>query len=148
MPRGGCEATSRRFENFRNGRGRPRISRKSAVHINTMATKLPATALWPPTRIMRVIRGLETSTGPLYVTTDTGRAYVKTLGNPEGPDALVSEWIGTRLAQWLGLPTFDIAVVEYPEGLEFKLPKGCMSVISLFALVVQGAPRAASWSCS
>jgi len=56
--------------------------------------------------------------------TDAGKAYVKTLGNPEGPDALVSEWIGTRLAQWLGLPTFDVAVVEYPD-LEFKLPKGC-----------------------
>jgi len=34
-----------------------------------------------------------------------GWAYVKTLGNPEGPDALVSEWIGTKLAAWMGLPT-------------------------------------------
>ncbi len=89
-----------------------------------MATKLSATAPWPPTRIIRVIRGLETSTGPLHVRTDAGRAYVKTLGNPEGPDALVSECLGTRLAQWLGLPTFDVAVVDYPDELEVKLPKG------------------------
>jgi hypothetical protein len=74
---------------------------------------------------MRVIRGLDTSTGPLYVMTDAGRAYAKTLGNPEGPDALVSEWIGTGLARWLGLPTFDVAVVDYPDELSFKLPKGC-----------------------
>ena len=66
-----------------------------------MAPNLPATAPWPPTRIVLVIRGLESSTGPLHVMTDAGRAYVKTLGNPEGPDALVAEWIGTRLAQWL-----------------------------------------------
>jgi len=57
--------------------------------------------------------------------TDAGRAYAKTLGNPEGPDALVSEWIGTGLARWLGLPTFDVAVVDYPDELSFKLPKGC-----------------------
>jgi hypothetical protein len=55
-----------------------------AVQTKAMATKLSATAPWPPTRITRVIRGLETSTGPLYVTTDAGRAYVNTLGNPEG----------------------------------------------------------------
>ncbi len=97
----------------------------SAVYTNAMATKPPATVPWPPTRVRRVIRGLETSTGPLYVMTDAGLAFVKTLGNPEGPDALVSEWIGTRLAQWLGLTTFDVAVVEYPEELEFTLPKGC-----------------------
>lgn len=90
-----------------------------------MATKNPVPSPWHPTRVMRVIRGLDTSTGPLYVMTDAGRAYAKTLGNPEGPDALVSEWIGTGLARWLGLPTFDVAVVDYPDELSFKLPKGC-----------------------
>jgi hypothetical protein len=49
--------------------------------------------------------------------TDAGKAFVKTLGNPEGPAALISEWIGTRLAAWLGLPTFDIAIVDYPDEL-------------------------------
>jgi hypothetical protein len=96
-----------------------------AVYSKAMATKTPAPTPWPPTRITRVIRGLGTSTGPLYVMTDVGRAYVKTLGNPEGPDALVSEWIGTRLARWLGLRTFDVAVVDYPAELEVALPQGC-----------------------
>jgi hypothetical protein len=90
-----------------------------------MATMTPDPSPWAPTRVTRVIRGLDTSTGALYVMTDAGRAYAKTLGNPEGPDALISEWIGTGLARWLGLPTFDVAVVDYPEELRSKLPKGC-----------------------
>lgn len=62
-----------------------------------------------------------------FVMTDAGRAYVKTLGNPQGSDALVSEWLGTKLAAWLGLPTFDIAVVDYPDELRTDLTDGCVT---------------------
>ena len=44
--------------------------------------------------------------------TDESLAVVKTLGNPEGPHALAREWIITRLADWFGLQTFDIAQLE------------------------------------
>jgi hypothetical protein len=90
-----------------------------------MATKPPSDGPWVPNRVIRVIERRDTSTSPLLVMTDAGRAFVKTLGNPEGPDALVSEWIGTKLAAWLGLPIFDIAVVNYPKDLVFALTKGC-----------------------
>ncbi|MEZ4411300.1 MAG: hypothetical protein R3A52_33185 [Polyangiales bacterium] len=54
-----------------------------------------------------------TSTRPAKVVTDAGQAMVKLLGNPQGPHALAREWVGTRVAAWLGLPTFDMAMIEY-----------------------------------
>ncbi len=47
--------------------------------------------------------------------TDQGLAVIKTLGNPEGPHALAREWIVTRLANWFGLQTFDIAQILISE---------------------------------
>lgn len=93
-----------------------------------MATKPKTPEPWHPTRVIRVIDRCDTSTSPLLVMTDAGKAFVKTLGNPEGPPALISEWIGTNLAAWLGLPTFDIAIVEYPKDLVFPLTKGCETI--------------------
>ena len=67
---------------------------------------------WAPRRIRWVSQTLATSTGASRVETDAGPAYAKFLGNPEGPQALFCELVGTRAAAWLGLPTFEIAVVE------------------------------------
>lgn len=54
--------------------------------------------------------------------TDAGNAYAKAPGNPSGPHALACELVGTRLAGWLGLPTFDLALIDYPGSpvIEFK----------------------------
>jgi hypothetical protein len=75
--------------------------------------------LWQPgpTRIERLGRTLETSTGPSYAVTDVGAAYIKAMGNPEGTQALMCEWLGTRAAEWLGLATFGVAWFVVPEGL-------------------------------
>jgi hypothetical protein len=83
---------------------------------------------WAPTRISDVIRQYQSSTAPSRVRTDAGEAFVKTLGNPEGPSALVCEYVGTRLAAWLGLPTLDVAVVPFPAGLALQYPQGCHSL--------------------
>ena len=93
-----------------------------------MATKSRAPEPWRPTRVIGVVERFDTSTSPLLVMTDAGKAFVKTLGNPEGAAALVSEWIGTKLAAWLGLPTFDIAILDYPDDLSFALTKGCVTI--------------------
>jgi len=71
---------------------------------------------WSPTRIRWVDRVLGTSTGAARVETDQGPAYVKMLGNPEGAQALFCEWVGTRAAAWLELPTFEVAVVDVTEA--------------------------------
>jgi hypothetical protein len=73
-------------------------------------------AAWSQTRIRWVDRVLETSTGAARVETDSGAAYVKMVGNPEGSQALFCDWVGTRAAVWLELPTFDVAVVEVKEA--------------------------------
>ncbi len=56
--------------------------------------------------------------------TDRGEAYLKALGNPEGPHALASEWVGTSLAAWLGLPTFEFAIVPVDGVIEIPLGRG------------------------
>lgn len=45
------------------------------------------------------------------IVTDAGKAYIKCLGNNEGPHCLACEWVGTRVAQELGLQTFDFAIL-------------------------------------
>ena len=72
---------------------------------------------WRPTTILRRVEGLITSTAPILVETDAGRGMLKTLGNTQGPGALTKELIGTRLAAWFGLPTFDLAVIDVPPEL-------------------------------
>jgi hypothetical protein len=50
------------------------------------------------------------------VETDQGPAFAKFLGNPEGPQALFCDWVGTQAAAWLGLPTFETAIIEVTEA--------------------------------
>ncbi len=58
---------------------------------------------------------LASSTGATRVETDQGPAYIKFMGNPEGPQALFCELVGTRAAAWLGLPTFEVSVIDVTE---------------------------------
>lgn len=71
---------------------------------------------WKPTRIRWVTRTLQSSTGAALVETDLGAAYVKLLGNPEGPHALFCELVGSRAAAWLGLRTFDLGLITVTEA--------------------------------
>lgn len=82
---------------------------------------------WQPTTVERVIRVLETSTRPIVCELDDGaRAFIKVMGNPEGPSALACEWIGTGAARLLGLPVFDVAIPDYPEELCVQLDHGLL----------------------
>ncbi len=82
---------------------------------------------WSPTRIRWVNATLASSTGAARVETDQGPAYAKLMGNPEGPQALFCEWVGTRAAAWLGLPTFEIAVVDVSEAALITYADGTKS---------------------
>lgn len=53
-----------------------------------------------------------------------GRAFVKVLGNPEGPHRLAAEWIGARLGAWLGLAVPQHAIGEWPVALCEKVLHG------------------------
>lgn len=84
----------------------------------------PFQSEWNPTRLMEVAGSADTSTGATEVTTDAGRAYIKPMGNRQGPHVLATDWVGTHLAKWLGLSTFDIAILPLGEDDVFDLPRG------------------------
>jgi hypothetical protein len=77
-------------------------------------------ACWRPTQIHRFIDHWDTGTQVIRVATDLGDGYLKAMGNPEGEHVLACEWVGTQLARWFGLPTFDFGVVEVT--LDIDLP--------------------------
>lgn len=79
---------------------------------------------WPPTRFVRFERSLKTSMRTAQIVTDAGKAYCKAMGNPEGPHALACECVGTRLAKWLGLPTFDCAILTLDDLDEIPFDDG------------------------
>ncbi len=70
---------------------------------------------WQPTTVMRFIRGFPSSAHTALVETDAGLGYVKAMGGPEGPQTLASEVVGTQLAKWFGLSTFDWSIIEIDE---------------------------------
>ena len=79
---------------------------------------------WKPTRLMEVARSIDSSTGATRVSTDVGRAYIKPMGNRQGPHVLATDWVGTHLAKWFGLSTFDIAILTLEADDTFPLPRG------------------------
>jgi len=64
----------------------------------------------------------------MRVDTDAGEAWIKLPENPHGPHALVGEVVGTRLAEWLGLSTFEVCILEAPI---LSLPDGTKSQAGL-----------------
>jgi hypothetical protein len=73
---------------------------------------------------MEVAASADTSTGATEVTTDAGRAYIKPMGNRQGPHVLATDWVGTHLAKWFGLSTFDVAIIRLDATNVFELPRG------------------------
>jgi hypothetical protein len=62
--------------------------------------------------------------GTSLIDTDAGRAYIKALGNRQGPHPLACEWVASLLADWFGLPTFDFAIMMLEDVDTFDLPRG------------------------
>lgn len=79
---------------------------------------------WNPTVIRRVEECQDTGSEVVAVVTNDGRGFAKFLGNREGPHVLASEFLGTRMAHHLGLPTFDHALMDYDGFPEIELFKG------------------------
>jgi len=79
-----------------------------------MAVSIPwhSSSNWQPTEVTQFINHVNSGAGTLIVGTDAGLAYLKALGNLDGPHALIKDLLGTHLAAILGLPTFDYAVIE------------------------------------
>lgn len=78
---------------------------------------------WKPTRLMEIAGSADTSTGATEVTTDAGPAYLKPMGNRQGPHVLATDWVGTHLAKWFGLSTFEIAILTLQDDDVYDLPR-------------------------
>ena len=79
---------------------------------------------WNPQRLLIVGASHDTSMGTTEIDTDAGPAYIKPMGNRQGPHALAAEWVGTHLVQWFGLPTLEFNLLVLDESDEFPLPRG------------------------
>ena len=91
-----------------------------------MLIELPwhSSSTWQPTEVTHFINHVNSGAGTLIVFADAGLAYLKALGNPDGPHALVKDLLGTHLAAMIGLPTFDYAVIEVINLDELPFFKG------------------------
>ena len=79
------------------------------------------TTSWNPTQFLRFEKKYETSTGVARIVTDQGKAYIKAMGNKEGNHVLACEWIGTRLANLIDIPTPDCAIMQVEDDDEIPL---------------------------
>src|SRR5262249_2025318 len=52
------------------------------------------------------------STRPLYVETDEGPFVLRLAEGADGPRALAAEWVATRLAERIGLPTLQLRALD------------------------------------
>jgi hypothetical protein len=83
---------------------------------------------WQPSVIRRVTKSFDTGTEVVLVETDKGRGYLKALGNRAGPHALACEWVGTNLAKFLGLSTFEFALTDVSQNDEIPLFSGRLAL--------------------
>jgi hypothetical protein len=58
------------------------------------------------------------SMGTARIVTDAGTAYIKALGTRQGPHPLACEWVGTQMAAWFGLPTFEFALLTVDASVD------------------------------
>jgi len=70
-----------------------------------------STPQWKPAEFCRFESGLDTSMGTARIITDAGKAYIKAMGNRQGPHLLAVELVATRLARWFKLSVLDHAVI-------------------------------------
>ena len=87
-----------------------------------MARPIPAT--WRPTQLEELVeQPFDTSMGTAKVKTNANFGYLKALGNRQGPHALASEWVGSSLAAWFGLPIAEFAILHLEAIDCYPLPR-------------------------
>ncbi len=68
----------------------------------------------------------------------------KFMGNPAGDHALACEWVGTSLAKWLGIPTFEFALIPYQTDFRILLDKDSYAQIGP-AFITRWEDKGGAW---
>ena len=76
---------------------------------------------WNATIIVGELRQLRTNSLVVVVDTDQGQGYLKVAHAAGNPHDLVCELVGTELARYLEIPTFEYALIAVPEPAPFRL---------------------------
>jgi hypothetical protein len=80
---------------------------------------------WSNATFYRFERSIQSSTGVAEVVVQMEgvnvAAYLKAMGNPAGPHVLACELIGSKLANWFGLSTFDFGIMQIASDDEIPL---------------------------
>ena len=92
---------------------------------------------WQPTTFLRFEEAFPSSMQTARIVTDAGPAYIKALGNREGPHHLAIELVVTQLASWFGLPSFPFALMEIDADIDEIPFKGGGSAESGTAFVTR-----------
>lgn len=79
---------------------------------------------WQPTKILRWVRSIPSSTNVAVVVTDLGEGYLKAMGNPAGEHALACELVATQLARRFNLATFEYALIEVTDVPKIPFSSG------------------------
>ncbi|WP_328824813.1 HipA family kinase [Mesorhizobium neociceri] len=95
-----------------------------------------------PTEIQREIEAFQSSTSPVRVATDKGEGFLKSLGNPMGAAALISELVAAELATWFGLKIPPFAIIRQM-SIDIIMPKNGVAMLPplFFSYAVDGTPR-------
>ncbi|MCO6184820.1 HipA family kinase [Rhizobium sp. L1K21] len=99
-------------------------------------------AICQPSKVLREIQLFESSTRPARVETDAGDGFIKSIGNPQGNAALVSELIAAELGTWLGLSIPPFAVIRKCD-IEIPMLNHHSNMLPplFFSKAVNGIPR-------
>ncbi|MCR4317873.1 MAG: hypothetical protein NUW37_16140 [Planctomycetes bacterium] len=100
---------------------------------------------WQPLKYIRYEGCVESSTGVAIILTDAGKAYLKPLGNNEGPHALAREFVGTSLAHWFGLKTLDFSIIQIAAGYCAEIELGNRKVAEPGSAFVTRATNGLQW---
>lgn len=76
---------------------------------------------WNPRFYKRFVKSQDTNRKASEIETDVGYGYVKPMFKSRGHHPLACELLGTMLANWFGLPTFDFAILKLQEEDEIPL---------------------------
>lgn len=100
---------------------------------------------WHPTTFVQFDFVRATSMDTARIITDAGAAFIKAMGNRQGPHQLAAELVGTQAARWLGLPTFEFDILNIDAAVDV-IPRSRGGFAASGPAFVTRAANGRSWN--